>query len=171
MVNEREPTKCHAHYGTSPWYVLYSCLTCKTKWYYFISGPGPCELYLSACIRIVQQTILLIWLYFKTLRILVVYQFLGNTVTGDLFVSTVSCDRQERRGAGYGSIPEVLQYLSPADPTPKSSPPHNFEINSATRFIVCRRRRIRWLHVVSENHVQMYRFPVWSGTLLAMMSI
>jgi hypothetical protein len=49
---------------------------------------------------------------FKTLCILVVYQFQGDTVTGDLFVSTIFWDRQERRGAGYRSIPEVLQYSS-----------------------------------------------------------
>ena len=46
---------------------------------------------------------------FKTLCILVVYQFQGDTVTGDLFVSTIFWDRQEYRGTGYRSIPEVLQ--------------------------------------------------------------
>jgi hypothetical protein len=49
---------------------------------------------------------------FKKLCILVVYQFKGDTVTGDVFVSTIFWDRQERRGAGYRSIPEVLQYSS-----------------------------------------------------------
>ena len=38
---------------------------------------------------------------FKTLCILVVYQFQGDTVTGDLFVSTIFWDRQECRGAGF----------------------------------------------------------------------
>jgi hypothetical protein len=54
---------------------------------------------------------------FKTLCILVVYQFQGDIVTGDLFVSTIFWDRQERRGAGYRSIPEVLQYLPPVEPS------------------------------------------------------
>jgi hypothetical protein len=54
---------------------------------------------------------------FKTFCILVLYQFQGDTVTGDLFVSTSFWDRQECRGAGYRSIPEVLQYLSPVDPS------------------------------------------------------
>ena len=50
--------------------------------------------------------------YFKTLGILVVYQFPGDTVTGDLFVSTIFWDRQECRGASYRSIPEVHVYCS-----------------------------------------------------------
>ena len=53
---------------------------------------------------------MLIWLYFKILCILLVYQSPEDTVTGDLFVSTISWDRQEHRGAGYrSSIPAVLQ--------------------------------------------------------------
>jgi hypothetical protein len=54
---------------------------------------------------------------FKTLCILVLYQFQCDTVTGDLFVSTSFWDRQKYRGAGYRSIPKVLQYLSPVDPS------------------------------------------------------
>jgi hypothetical protein len=46
-----------------------------------------------------------------------VYQFQGNTVTGDLFVSPIFWDRQECRDAGYRSIPEVVQQLSPVDPS------------------------------------------------------
>jgi hypothetical protein len=54
---------------------------------------------------------------FKILCILVVYHFQGDTVTGDLFVSTIFLDRPECRDVGYRSIPEVLQHLSPVDPS------------------------------------------------------
>ena len=45
-------------------------------------------------------------------------------VTGDLFVSTISCGRHERRGAGYRSILEVLRYRLPVDPSA-----HAFDLN------------------------------------------
>ena len=46
-----------------------------------------------------------------------VYQSQVDTVTGDLFVSTIFWDRQECRGAGYRSIPEVLQHQLLVDPS------------------------------------------------------
>jgi hypothetical protein len=56
--------------------------------------------------------------FFKKLCIIVVVdQFPGGKITGDLFVSTISWDRQEHRGAGYRyrSISKVLQQLLPVD--------------------------------------------------------
>ena len=46
-----------------------------------------------------------------------VYQSPGDTVTGDLFVSTIFWNRQECRGAGYQSVLEVLQKQLLVDPS------------------------------------------------------
>ena len=75
------------------------------------------------------------------------YQSPGDRVTGDLFVSTISWDRQERRGAGYRSIPEVLQYRLPIDPSA-----HAFDLE----FLIFEVYTLSHLHVRVKEPVPLF---------------
>ena len=44
----------HAHAHHHDIYRMFAKIVKQILKYYFILGPGPCELYLSACIRVVQ---------------------------------------------------------------------------------------------------------------------
>jgi hypothetical protein len=101
---------------------------------------------------------LLIWLYFKTtLCILVVYESPAERVTGDLFVSTISWDRRERRGAGYRSIPEVLQHQLPVDPSAHACE-LEFLIFRSVRLIPI---RVREPMPLFENNTYIYIIRVF----------